>query len=383
MNRAIKEFIDHFKTGQKRRQEMFSYLDKLRGKFSTAVLGVNPVVYIKQLTSIPAMASDIPTTAFASGLTDFFLHPVKATRILQDSAFIQARYGKGHTRDVAIAMSKTVGQTVAKTDSLPSQLMFLTKLGDIQAIFAGGWAVYKYHKERLMKDGLTESQAHEQAIIKFEEVARDTQQSGEIMDMGLVQQAGPFAKLMTMFFTSPASYYREIAAAIRNMKKDPADSMKRLVLFWVIIPTIFEAIASGPLLFDDDDDDRALFFKRLMRSVALGAVNGLFIVRDIADYLYNQAFLKSESWGGPDFTSVTQTVNSTGRLVRELMKGVDEIDYGNMVEDVVDITGYMTGYPTPSVQNLVTGWRSIVNDETEHPIAKVIGYGNYATGDRR
>ena len=83
------------------------------------------------------------------------------------------------------------------------------------------------------------------------------------------------------------------------------------------------------------------------------------------------------------FSPTTQPVASAGRLLREATKDAEDMDFGKMFEDITDITGYMTGYPLPAVSNLIHGWGSVINDETEHPVAKALGYGNFATGDNK
>jgi len=390
MNFAIDEFIKKFTAGRRKLKDVFNVLnlDSWRGRFSSAVIGANPVIYIKQLTSIPAMAADIPTNDFIAGFADFLNpttgSPLEKMRILGKSQFVKMRYEKGHTRDVAIASRKTLGQTIGQQHNWPTKLMFLARLGDMQAIYAGGWAVYKYHLEAGLKNGLGEPEAKKRAIIKFEEVARDTQQSGEIMDLGLVQQGGDFSKLMTMFFTAPASYYREISAAIRNMPANPGNSAKRLFLFWVIVPAMFEAIASLPLVFDDDDDDFTLFWKRMFRSVVLGPTNGLFLVRDIAETLYNILFLKNDSgWGDAQYSpvgSVSDTTNRIAKDLREIVEGDDD-DFEKLLKDAVDIAGYVSGYPLPAASNLIENWVDVAAGDTEHPMARSIGYRQWATGD--
>ena len=384
MNWAIGEFINHFKAGQKKRKEMLSGLDSIRSKFSTAVIGANPTIYLKQLTSIPAMGADIPASEFVKGMADFMINPVAKSRILGESQLIRTRYGKGHTRDVALAMRQTVGQTIGKVQGAAANLMFMTRLGDMQAIYAGGWSVYKYNKEKFLKAGMSEQQAHKKALFEFEKAVGDTQQSGEPMYLGLVQQGSPMEKLFTMFMTAPTSYYREMSAGLRSLQKkgrqNKIDGMKRLILFGIIVPAMFESIASAPLVFGDDEDQE-LFAKRIARSIALGPINGLFIARDIGEAIWNRAFIKSDAWLGADYTSVTQSVDDTLKIVSEFSKGTDNMNYDKIIEAAIDLFGYSTGLPTPAAQNVIRGWMDVANDETEHPIARSIGYGKGATNE--
>ena len=90
MNNAIAEYIKIFKKDQTGRRELMGWIAKLRSNFATAVLGLNPFIYVKQLTSIPAMAADIPAAAWVAGTAGFFAHPVRSIKILNRSAWVRA-----------------------------------------------------------------------------------------------------------------------------------------------------------------------------------------------------------------------------------------------------------------------------------------------------
>ena len=52
---------------------------------------------------------------------------------------------------------------------------------------------------------------------KFEQATLRSQQAGDIEDLSQVQRMGTFAKLFTMFMTSPNQYYRMVAGGYRNL----------------------------------------------------------------------------------------------------------------------------------------------------------------------
>ncbi|MFN2267129.1 MAG: hypothetical protein ABR533_02550 [Desulfonatronovibrio sp.] len=346
MNGKIADFVEIFKGQSVAQKDHLSKMAEFRGRFSTAVLGLNPAIYIKQLSSIPAMAADIPIMDWNMGVASFMANPKRAMDILSESQFVRT--------------------------------------GDMQAIYIGGWPVYKYYNDKYTAQGMSKAEAHKKALSRFEQTALQTQQTGEKYGMGLIQQGSALQQLFTMFMSAPVSYYREVAAAVRNMKKSPQDSLKRLGLFWVVVPAMFSAIANAPLAFDDDDEDQELFWKRVTRDMALGPISGLFLARDIAKYFYNTLFLQEENWSGLGFTAMGQpveTVNSLIRQMADLAEGED-MDWADFNEDIIDVAGYATGLPLPAAQNYAKGVKQIAKGETEHPIAKMMGYTNWSTGDK-
>jgi len=271
------------------------------------------------------------------------------------------------------------------TTPLNSKLMALIKMGDMQAIYIGGWAVYRHYNKKYLKQGMSKSEAHKKAINRFEQTTLQTQQTAEKYGQAPIQQGNAFEQLFTMFMSAPILYYMQVSAAVRNMKKAPVDSMKRLFLFWVVVPAVFEAIAMAPLGIDEDDDDREKFLQRVTRGVVLGPLNGLFLARDISKYFYNMAFMRSEIWRGAGYSPMGKPVEDVGQIVKALSDAArgEDVDAARLIEDAIDVFGYATGLPAPAVQNYIQGLQQIADDETEHPAAKLMGYSNYSTGDKK
>ena len=66
-DRVLQGFINRFAMGGQDRALTLNTLDKLRANFTRSVIGGNPVVFLKQLASIPAYAMEIPTKDFIRG----------------------------------------------------------------------------------------------------------------------------------------------------------------------------------------------------------------------------------------------------------------------------------------------------------------------------
>jgi len=387
--KEIRSFQDHFvKTLDEMKSDDMQFLDKWRGRVTTAMIGANPVVFLKQLSSIPAYASDIPAAEWVKYTAEFFANPVKNWKELSEgSTLMKARYRKGFERDVAQAMRKSGSSSLSGAKNIPDQLMMMTALGDKMAITVGGYAVYKYHLEKNLKAGMNRQQATKEAITQFEKSTERAQQSGNIKDLGGFQRGNSFQKLFTMFMTAPASYSRQIFTAARNIKQSPKDSAKRLFIFAVVLPMAFQAIADAMLGVDGDDEDKERFWNNQLKALALGPFNGLPILRTMVQGYYNTA--DGNGFYSDQYSPFMQTYDTSKKLVGDAKKwaegGTDMLSQeeylGRTAMDIVHLLGYGTGAPTKPVERIVTGIKDAISGDTDHPVRRSIGYSKYAVNE--
>lgn len=296
--RTLKRFNDDIINGGVAEALKYQALDKLRTGLTKSSLALKPAIMVKQLTSIPAYADAIPAGQWAKGVADFFRHPREAIRILKTSDYINQRIKEGHDRDVSDALKGFEENQLAGLDSVTNKLMFFTRVGDIAAVYSGGWPVYRYHKNRALKDGKTESEAHKIAIEEFELATKRSQQSSRLEDLGQLQRGNSYAKLATMYMTAPASYYRLEIAAIRNAMKgrlSKTAAAKRIAIYHFLLPNIFQLVANGFFLGADDDDERDRLWNRQIRASVVGSFNGVLIFGDVMESIIDK-LMGEKSW---------------------------------------------------------------------------------------
>ncbi|RLB91776.1 MAG: hypothetical protein DRH10_01030, partial [Deltaproteobacteria bacterium] len=381
--RAIRKFQSDFVKSENELRDDMMWVDKWRGRIATSTIGANPVVFLKQLSSIPAYASDIPAVAWSRHTAYALTHPVKVAKVLGESTMMKSRYKKGFERDVANAMRRGGSDMIAQGRRIPDKLMVLTALGDRLAIVTGGYAVYKHHYlQNKKKSGYTKERAHREALTAFEKATERAQQSGNVKDLGSFQRGGPVMKLFTMYMTAPASYSRQIFTAVRNIKTDPVDSMKRLFIYGVVLPMLFQAVADAFMVFGGDDDNR--FWKNQAKALVLGPFNGLPIIRDLSEGAVNAA--SGEFWmmNRLSYSPVTEAGKSGLNAIYHGSKGFREDDTDLLMKALLDTTefmGYLSGYPVRPVGRIVTGVKDSATGETEYPVRRSIGYSKYAVGE--
>ncbi len=388
--KEIRRFQDHFVRSESELRDDMQWMDKWRGKITTAMIGVNPTVFLKQLSSIPAYAADIPPDQWIKHTAWALRHPGKAWRVLSKSTMMQARYKKGFERDIATAMRKGGSDMISQTKGLSDKLMILTSLGDRIAIVIGGYAAYKYHLEKNKKAGMGDRQARDEAITQFEMSTERAQQSGHTKDLGGFQRGTPLMKLFTMFMTSPASYSRQIFTGIRQAKQNPVDSAKRLFIYGVVLPSLFQAVSDAFMvsLFGGDDDDDERFLGNQVKALALAPFNGLPIIRTMMQGYANA--VSGNTFFDDQYTPMLQSFVTSKDMLTNAKKwatgGTERISPDEYLMralwDAAQVGGYATGIPVRPIAKVAGGIKDAVTGETKYPIRRSLGYSPYIVGEK-
>jgi hypothetical protein len=378
--KALDKFLEDFaKTPRELRGDM-AWMDKLRSNVVMSMIGANPTTFFKQLTSIPAYAADIPTAAFVKNFAHGLASFGAVRRMIKDSQMAQERFGSGYDRDIHEASKATAEQVIGgKITNMRDLLMAMTKLGDMAAVYAG-YTVYKYHYD---KNGGSKNhkEAHRIGIEEFERATERTQQAAGVKDRGSFERGSSLQKLLTMYMTSPAAYTRQTMAALRHFKTDPVGSSKRLLLFNIMLPMAFQAVASGFVGASGEDDEQwEEFWAKELRAVALGPFLGLPIARDIAAGLWDSAM---GEWYGSDVqhSPVTETTKSLTQAVFHASKGLREFD-DEAIErakgELLDFLGYAAGLPIKPGRRMKEGLDDFLSGDTEHPGLALLGWSRAA-----
>jgi polyhydroxyalkanoate synthesis regulator phasin len=395
---ALDGFVKDIAQQGVNRDKAFSAIEKLNGRMATSTLAISPVLTLKQMTAFPAYMSEMPIKDFVRGVGEFALNPMQAHRDLMESEYLKERFRKGFDRDVAIAMAKDYKKTFSKKGTIMEKLMWNVKYGDMGAILMGGYANYKYHYRQAKKQGFSEAGAKQYAIRRFEEATKLSQQSTGIPDLSHFQRGNGLAKMATLYMTQPMSYFRQERKAFRDMyrgikSKDPvriADATKRFIIYHVFLPALFQYVSNGlpGLIADWDDDDE----EDMIRAMALGSLNGVFLIGNTFAYMADRLQKKPWANDGPDYIPAFKPVSELARAVVDV---VDKwlIDENAQDEDVMEALSDLSfasvdfaGYPASRVQKLYGNYEKVVqqwNELTPQQIALLMaGYNEYTAGTR-
>jgi len=320
---AINSRINSLARGGADRANVNQLLNKIRRNFVTSVLGLNITMLPKQIVSTVAYLNELGPTDFANGMIELGKNPAKAIQIMNQSELIKARYKKGWTHEMEVALKNTTPNIVSGMNSdmnrLRNALIILLRLGDRAGIY-GGYGVYVKHYNEFTKQNptATTEQANEFALNEFEKIAGRTQQSAAVKDTGALQE-GSVGGLFTMFHNSQQQYFRYEMAAIHNLIKKRGnipENIKIIAVTHFLLPVLFQMVANAFL--DADDDVKK---KRLLRAAILGSFNGLLIAGDIVEYGLEK--IQGE-WWEYSASPIFDTVQDLGYGLAEIAKAIKE-----------------------------------------------------------
>ena len=374
ISRVLNKFMDDIARGGIDKSNSVEGIDYLRANFSRSAIGLNPVVFLKQLGSIPAYASDMPMSHWLAQFT-LLSNPIEVKRMLKtlsESKLLDMRYEVGMERDIALAMrSVKPGNVFTGTDMLNNIAYLLTKLGDKTAIYLGGWSLYKYEYKQAKKNGATDKEAKEIAMKKFEASTLRAQQSGEIEDLADVQRSGTYAKLFTMFMTSPNQYYRMAIGGYRNIyhgRGSKVENLRRIFVAQFVLPTLFTFISNG-FEYDEEDHITSLILFPFAGIMFFGQAYATIIDR-----------LGGKNYGSAGEVSILEPFNDMARLasrIRQIQLGKKELDSKQviaMTNDIIIAMSRILGLPYAGVKRSVLGAIKVVKGEAVNPIRETIGF---------
>ena len=134
-----------------------------------------------------------------------------------------------------------------------------TQVADSFAIASGGATFYRNRVKKYIKEGRSQQEAEDQAMLDFREIAEETQQSAR-PDRISQQQASNLGRIILAFANTPMQYNRLIKKAagdLINGRGDWRSNISRIVYYGAIQNFIFASLQNAlfALAFDDSEED--------------------------------------------------------------------------------------------------------------------------------
>jgi len=268
------------------------FINSINNFFIATRLGLNPSIFVKQMSSMITYANDINPVNYVKYAVKNLPQFISVFKeIWNNSTYVEERWNTDLRRALESYNADTIQKFVPATvnNFWVGLMMGFVKMGDMGAIMLGGMPNYSYYKAEFKKKNpnATEQQAIDYAIEKFEDNTKNTQQSMDLQDRDYYQSTDAITRSLNMFLTTPKQYLRKEFSGWRNMKRGIKNrDMKQFFsgvgtfgMYHVMMPISFQYIVLGlpGLLRSADDED----FEDLTRAAVLGNFNALFIVGDI------------------------------------------------------------------------------------------------------
>mgnify|MGYP003134237228 CR=1 FL=1 len=197
-----------------------------------------------------------------------------------------------------------------------------TQIADSFAIAAGGSTYYRNRVKKYVKEGMDQKAAEKQAMLDFQEIAEETQQSAR-PDRISQQQASSLGRIVLAFANTPMQYARLIKKAagdLVNGRGDWRSNISRIVYYGAIQNIIFSSLQSAvfALAFKDEEPEEDEINTKTLRTL-----NGM------ADSL-----LRGSGLAGAVVSTLKNTVM---RFLAESKKDY-RADYGNVLVDALNVS---------------------------------------------
>lgn len=349
----------------------------IAGRLYTAFKQVISDVAFTEFADMPVIAGK---ERFTFGLNKLWfyskikynqLNVVKARKnfkfFQKESIHFNERMRRGNTGDEFVAnFLESNSKTFVK-----SFFQYLTKQGIAPNMFMDAWTISTggmvYYKQQFnkYKKVMSATEAKEKAIHDFELAFLVTQQSNTTATLsGMQLSKGALTSMFGTFKNAVFGYLRRMVKsgnnivkrynrkklinqklgmsskkagvkAFKSISKDAKtyEDMMNFVIYSHIMPMAWQFVLSGmPGIIGDWDEEDS---KDMKRAAWLGAVNGVFIASDVAEFAYNKAVL-GKNWVFSEWIVVNEMVKTYTDIVEaseesgtvslgvayEVMKGV-------------------------------------------------------------
>jgi hypothetical protein len=170
-----------------------------------------------------------------------------------------------------------------------------TQIADSTAIAFGGASFYRNRFKKYKKQGMTDAKAKEQAMLDFQEIAEETQQSSR-EDLVSKQQASVLGRIVLAFQNVTMQYGRLTKKALSdlvNRRGDTKTNISKILYYGAVQNIVFASLQSALMfmLFSGDEEDEVIQEKetRVANNILDSFLRGTGIYGAMASTLKNVA----------------------------------------------------------------------------------------------
>lgn len=317
--------------------KIWSNLTKFRA-FKGLAFRLSPVA--KQTSAfLNPLLADVPAHAYAIGLANAFGDPVNFASdvaAMWESPIIQRRLDGGFSAEARIAMGRA-GITGSTLVAAMQKGMVPMAITDAGWTALGAAISFRYYKKLAMREeGTTEEQANAIAMKRVERMIATSAQPADLANRALIEnQTNPIVKSLWMFASESRKSLAIELMAMRNLAKgkEVGMNMQRILVAHFVQAAVTQLMGSFlmSIMGDDDDKERAWSLDTWALSLALGPINGLFVLGSVIDTAARRAAgmytFRSELLPGQVYSVTEKAVRNIDDLFQDDPDSVlDEID---------------------------------------------------------
>lgn len=220
-----------------------------------------------------------------------------------------------------------------------------------------------------------------EAVAIADQVVIDTQGSGMLKDMALVERGTPVARLLTVFYSYMAAVFNLIHGVAAS--KAPLASKAVRLLALVSGPVFLTQVARNALTPDIEDETEEERWEKFGQSMVSGHISYLLgtmiYLRELAAI---SRIISGEqgprAYEGPSGLKVIGDVygliNQTAQLdLSKLERGMDPGFDKAFRRELINVVGFTSGLPAAQLNRTMDGIDAWMEEETEDPRAVLFG----------
>jgi len=286
-----------------------------------------------------------------------------------------------------------------------------TQVADSFAIASGGATYYRNRIKKYVKEGMDQKAAEKQAMLDFQEIAEETQQSAR-PDRISQQQASSLGRIILAFANTPMQYNRLIKKAagdLVNKRGDWRSNVSRIIYYGALQNIIFSSLQSAifALAFDDEEPDKDEIDQKTQRIIN-GTMDTLLrgsgiagaVVATIKNSIL-EFIEQKEKKGRADYAyvlvealNVSPPIGSKARRIyvgalksyeynADVIPEMDAFDLENPIYNIVgNITSATLNLPLDRVFRKIDNMKEVFNqdNQTWQRIALALGWDQWSLG---
>lgn len=153
-------------------------------------------------------------------------------------------------------------------------------------------AMWKWQYDESMRRQLNEGKTdkavmRDNAIFEADKAIRDVLGSGMVKDQVAMQRKNDFISQLTPFYSYSSTVLNALIHAGYQWRMGNRWELMNAMLFWIVLPTIFETLYRSAVA-DEDDPEKIL--KRLGVNLVKSTTQGIPVVRDALELVANHIF---------------------------------------------------------------------------------------------
>ena len=252
-----------------------------------------------------------------------------------------------------------------------------TQIADSFAIALGGASFYRNRYKKYIKEGMSAKQANEQAMLDFQEVAEETQQSSR-EDLISQQQASVLGRMILAFQNVTMQMGRLTKKALSDLKNGRGDfktNVSKIIYYGVAQNIIFASLQSAlaMIMWGDDEEEITARTERAANQALDSFLRGTgiygAIISTIKNTMIQWSYQKDAKFGREKVEKIILEAISISPPIGAKLRKIASAYYSDKYNEDIKM-GIRVDNPR------LKGYATLIEAVTNIPLARIMNKAN-------